>query len=174
VGSVTSNESWRRLLDAGAAVGQATLARANDIAKGLMAGEPAVREQARRDLDELGRAGRRLGEQVAETLRSGLVAQVAREARLDALVDLFEDLMARPARHGADPGTRPPDAAPGLGAGAEGHPSDKEPKKSKGSPSKKKAKAKHKQAGPGRSAKERSLDAQGHEHRASGPTAERL
>ena len=73
---MTTNESWRRYLEAGAAAGQETLARAEQIARGLMAPTEAQRRSARRDLAYLTRLGRRVGEQLADTARVGLSRQL--------------------------------------------------------------------------------------------------
>jgi hypothetical protein len=73
---MTSNESWRKYLEAGAALGQATAARAEDIVKGLFDEDEDERESAWRDLEQLTRFGRLMGEQLAELARAELARQL--------------------------------------------------------------------------------------------------
>ncbi len=97
-GHVTSNESWRKYLEAGAAVGQATAARAEDIARRLFEGDDEERDDAWRDLEQLTRFGRLMGEQLAEMARTELSRQLrsAGGRSLDQLFDRIADLFAAP------------------------------------------------------------------------------
>ncbi len=98
---MSSSESWRRLLDAGAAVGEVTLTKANEIAKGLMADEAAARDQAWRDLDDLGRFGFKMGEQLADLARSQVRGRLRDLDALDQLIDLVGGLFSS-SPHGED------------------------------------------------------------------------
>jgi hypothetical protein len=80
-GEVTTNDSWRRYLEAGTAVGQATVARAEELAKSLFADDDDEREHAWRDLDDLARFGRIVGEQLAGLAR----AEINRQLRTVAI-----------------------------------------------------------------------------------------
>ena len=97
---MTSNDSWRRYLEAGAAVGQVTLDRAEEIAKGLIAPDEHERENAWQELDQLTQFGRRMGEQLADMA----VAEVTR--RLETLgvgsLDQFLDRVGRLVRPPVD------------------------------------------------------------------------
>ncbi len=106
-GPVTSNESWRKYLEAGAAVGQATAARAEDIARRLFEGDDAAREDAWRDLEQLTRFGRLMGEQLAEMARIELGRQLRTVGghSLDQFFDRITDLL----------GTRAPASQPSAG-----------------------------------------------------------
>ncbi len=95
---MTNSESWRRLLDAGAAVGEITLTKANEIAKGLMAEEPTARDQAWRDLDDLGRFGFKMGEQLADLARSQVRGRLRDLDALDQLIDLVGGLFSSSSR----------------------------------------------------------------------------
>jgi hypothetical protein len=106
---VTTNESWRRFLDAGTAVGQVTLAKANEIAKGLMASEQETRERAWRDLDELGRSGRQLGEQLVDLAKSRLTRELGHLGSLEETLDWVADLVSVRTRR-PEPPTWPGDA----------------------------------------------------------------
>ncbi len=92
---MTTNESWRKYLEAGAAVGQATAARAEDIAKRLFDPDEEERESAWRDLEQLSRFGRVMGEQLAEMARGELTRQLKTfgngsfEQFFDRIADLF-------------------------------------------------------------------------------------
>lgn len=111
---MTSNESWRRYLDAGAAVGQVTLARAEEIARGLLAPEEATRERARRDLDNLGRTSRVVGGQLVELARHELTKQVKTIGSFDHLVDRIAEVLGQPRRpSGPDAATDVPEPATG-------------------------------------------------------------
>lgn len=101
---MSTNENWRRFLDAGTAVGAATLTRAQEIAKGLMDAEPATREQARRDLDDLGRTGRQLGEQLAELAKSRLSGPLGHSGSIEETLAWISDLVSvRTRRHETRP-----------------------------------------------------------------------
>ncbi len=89
---VTSNESWQRFLDTGAAVGQVTLSKANDIARGLMAEEPSERQRARHELDDLTRMGRQMGEQLVDLARDQLGGRMHDLSSVDDLLDLIGTL----------------------------------------------------------------------------------
>jgi hypothetical protein len=105
---VTSNESWQKYLEAGAAVGQATAARAEDIAKRLFDPDEDERESAWRDLEQLTRFGRLMGEQLAEMVRAELTRQLKSigKGSFDLLFERIADLLgATPA-----PATRAEDA----------------------------------------------------------------
>lgn len=105
---MTSNESWRRYLDAGAAVGQVTLARAEEIAKGLMAPGKEERERAWRELDALGRTGRLVGGKLFDLARARLEPQIKTVRSFDDLVERIADLVGWPDDHDATgPGTPP-------------------------------------------------------------------
>jgi hypothetical protein len=102
---MTSNESWRKYLDAGAALGQATAARAEDIVKGLFDPDEDERESAWRDLEQLTRLGRVMGEQLAEMARAELARQLKSlgGGSFEQLFERISDLLGanRPAT-GAD------------------------------------------------------------------------
>jgi hypothetical protein len=99
---VTSNENWRRYLDAGAVVGQVTLARAEEIAKGLLAPDKEEREHARRNLDDLGRTGRLIGGQLIDLTRRELAKQTKTIGSFDDLVDRLAEVVGPP-RRASDP-----------------------------------------------------------------------
>ncbi len=175
---MTSNESWRRLLDVGAAVGQATLTRANEIARGLMDDEPEARQRALQDLDELGRAGRRLGQQLAEAVRDGLLERVARESgSVEALLDLLDGVVlarrdeaghrpqgAQPRAEVAATGTRA--AEPAEAEGRRGPTSEKRHAKAK-------AKAKAGRSGSAKGSAKGGKSKKRHRHGHAGPAPER-
>jgi len=98
-GRVTTNESWRKYLEAGAAVGQATAARAEDIARRLFDPDGDERESAWRDLEQLTRFGRLMGEQLAEMARAELKRQVKTlgEGSFDQVLEWIGDLLGTPA-----------------------------------------------------------------------------
>jgi hypothetical protein len=73
---VTTNDSWRRYLETGAAAGQATVARAQKLGRGLLAPSEAERKSAWRDLEDLTRQGRELGEQLVSVARVELTKQL--------------------------------------------------------------------------------------------------
>jgi hypothetical protein len=141
---VSTNESWRRFLDAGTAVGAATLSRATEIAKGLMDAEPATRERARRDLDDLGRTGRQLGEQLAELAKSRLSGSLGHTGSIEETLGWISDLVSvRVRRHEARPKAREAaDRLGGDGGAAPGSPAKHKKQKKKD----KAAKGKHKEA----------------------------
>lgn len=91
---MSTNESWRRFLDAGTAVGAATLSRATEIAKGLMDDEPETRERAWRDLDDMGRTGRQLGEQLADLAKSRLRGPIGHVGSIEETLDWISDLVS--------------------------------------------------------------------------------
>jgi hypothetical protein len=101
-GAVTSNERWRRYLDAGAAAGQKTLARAEDIAKGLLATDNEERERAWRDLDDLGRTGRQIGGQLIDLARREVAKHAKTPGSFDDLVDRIAEVL-NPTRRGPQP-----------------------------------------------------------------------
>ncbi len=94
-GLVTSNESWQKYLEAGAAVGQATAARAEDIAKRLFDPDEDERESAWRDLEQLTRFGRLMGEQLAEMARAEVTRQLKSigNGSFDLLFERIADLL---------------------------------------------------------------------------------
>jgi hypothetical protein len=150
---VTTNESWRRYLEAGAAVGQLTLARAEEIARGLLAPGEEERSTAWAEFEELTRFGRLMGEQLVEAARSEVTKQLEMFGvgsldqlweRISDLVgsagvdesyqstpnraaEVPEDLIYRPA--GAEVASTHPGQV--AGTGDVGHPKDKKDKKDK-------------------------------------------
>jgi len=126
---VTSNDSWRRYLEAGTALGQVTLGRAEEIAKGLLAPGDEEREAARNDLDELTRFGRQMGEQFVDMARAEVSKQLealgvdSLEELFDRLADLVRsqpvDVPSHHAGSASDPGP-PEHLEPVDGAGATG------------------------------------------------------
>jgi hypothetical protein len=92
---MTSNESWRKYLEAGAALGQATAARAEDIVKGLFDEDEDERASAWRDLEQLTRFGRLMGEQLAEMARAELARQLKSlgGGSFDQLFERISDLL---------------------------------------------------------------------------------
>jgi len=112
---VTSNESWRRYLDATTAVGQVTLDRAQEIARGLLSDDEQTRTRARRDLEDLGRASRLFGGQLVALARDELGRQLKQVGSLDELFDRIADVLGGPVRDPArDPSTEvgPAEMAP--------------------------------------------------------------
>lgn len=73
---MTTNDNWRRYLEAGTAVGQVTLARAEEIARGLLGPGEDERESAWHELDELTRFGRHMGEQLVDMARAEMFKQL--------------------------------------------------------------------------------------------------
>jgi hypothetical protein len=113
---VTSNETWRRYLDVGAAVGQVTLARAEEIARGLLAPEEAARQSAWRDLDDLGRTSRVIGGQLVELARRELTEQVKTIGSFDELVDRIAEVLGQPRPpSGPEPAARHDDVGSATG-----------------------------------------------------------
>jgi restriction endonuclease Mrr len=92
---MTSEESWRKYLEAGAAVGQATAARAEDIAKRLFDPDEEERQSAWRDLEQLRRFGRLMGEQLAEMARTELGRKLKSlgEGPVDQFFERIADLL---------------------------------------------------------------------------------
>jgi hypothetical protein len=92
---VTSNDSWRRYLEAGTAMGQVTLARAEEIAKGLLAPGDDEREAAWDDFKDLTQFGRLMGEQLVELVRAELSKQLESlgVGPLEELFDRLADLV---------------------------------------------------------------------------------
>jgi hypothetical protein len=194
---VTTNESWRRYLEAGAAVGQLTLARAEEIARGLLAPGEEERSTAWAEFEELTRFGRLMGEQLVEAARSGVTKQLEMFGvgsldqlweRISDLVgsagvdesyqstpnraaEVPEDLIYRPA--GAEvTSTHPGQAA---GTGDVGHPKDKKDKDGRGKKDKKDKDGRGKKGPKGKRSKkhkeeneEKDTDGSG-PHWASGP-----
>jgi hypothetical protein len=126
---VTSNDSWRRYLEAGTALGQVTLGRAEEIAKGLLAPGDEEREAGRNDLDELTRFGRQMGEQFVDMARAEVSKQLealgvdSLEELFDRLADLVRsqpvDVPSHRAESAPDPGP-PEHLEPVDGAGGTG------------------------------------------------------
>ncbi len=126
---MTSNDSWRRYLEAGTALGQVTLGRAEEIAKGLLAPADEEREAARNDLDELTRFGRQMGEQFVDMARAEVSKQLealgvdSLEELFDRLADLVRsqpvDVPSHRAESAPDPGP-PEHLEPVDGAGGTG------------------------------------------------------
>jgi hypothetical protein len=108
---VTTNDSWRRYLEAGAAVGQVTLARAEGIARGLFAPDDEERETAWRDLDELTRFGRLMGDQLIDMARAEMSRQLetlgagSLEHFLDRIADLVRSQPVDAPSRSAEPVT---------------------------------------------------------------------
>jgi len=87
---VTSNEAWRKYLEAGTALGQQTVARAEEIARGLFAPEEGERREAWQEVDQLARFGMQVGEQLVDVARAELTRQLKNHA-----VGSFDDLLER-------------------------------------------------------------------------------
>jgi hypothetical protein len=110
---VTTNESWRRYLEAGAAVGQVTLARAEGIARGLFGPDDDERETAWHDLDELTRFGRQMGDQLIDMARAEMSRHLetlgvgSLDQFLDRIVDLVRSQPFDAPSHSADPHAKP-------------------------------------------------------------------
>ncbi|MGH9047559.1 MAG: hypothetical protein ACRDVW_09655 [Acidimicrobiales bacterium] len=150
---MTTNDSWRRYLETGAAVGQATMARAEEIAKGLFDPDENERESAWRDLEELTRFGRMMGEQLAETAKAEVARQLnhAGGAPLERLFERISHLLGVPSPAPTDTVSDAPSGKPVIGATvtvttipAVKAPDRDEPTRSK----KAKKKAKHHKTGP--------------------------
>ena len=108
---MTTNDSWRRYLEAGAAVGQVTLARAEGIARGLFAPDDEERETAWRDLDELTRFGRLMGDQLIDMARAEMSRQLETLGAgslvqfLDRIADLVRSQPVDAPSRSAEPAT---------------------------------------------------------------------
>jgi hypothetical protein len=108
---VTTNDSWRRYLEAGAAVGQVTLARAEGIARGLFAPDDEERETAWHDLDELTRFGRLMGDQLIDMARAEMSRQLETLGAgslvqfLDRIADLVRSQPVDAPSRSAEPAT---------------------------------------------------------------------
>jgi hypothetical protein len=108
---VTSNEAWRKYLEAGAALGQETVARAEGIARGLFAPDESERSEAWQEVDQLARFGMQVGERLADMARAELTRQLKHRAvgSLDELLVRVKDLIGPVApAEGDDPSGTPP------------------------------------------------------------------
>jgi hypothetical protein len=149
---VTTNDSWRRYLEAGAAVGQLTLSRAEEIAKGLVAPTEEQRKTAWREFEDLTRFGRQMGEQLVEVARAELTKQLKTNGvgSFDQVWDRIADLIgAVPDADSHTAPTPPEHVEPAVGSKAK-----KNPKKNKeraegknGATGKKNKKKQHKENG---------------------------
>lgn len=92
---MTTNDSWRRYLEAGAAVGQLTLARADEIARGLLADDEEERATAWNEFEELTRFGHQMGEQLVEVARAELTKKLETlgVSSLDQLLERIAELV---------------------------------------------------------------------------------
>ena len=155
---MTTNESWRRYLEAGAAVGQLTLARAEEIARGLLAPGEEERSTAWAEFEELTRFGRLMGEQLVETARSEVTKQLEMfgVGSLDQLWERISDLVGSA---GVDESYQ---STPNRAAEAKKHKKDKKDGRGKKGPKGKRSK-KHKEEN-----EEKDTDGSG-PHWASGP-----
>jgi hypothetical protein len=159
LGLVTTNESWRKYLEAGAAVGQATAARAEDIAKRLFDPDEEERESAWRDLEQLTRFGRLMGEQLAEMARAEITRQVKSfgGGSFEQIFERIAELLGAP---DAPPAPEPPEREAVLEARVvvvadEPVAAPKKPKSKKG------AKGKTSASGNGKKHKKKEKDASG-------------
>jgi hypothetical protein len=110
-------------------MGQVTLGRAEEIAKGLLAPGDEEREAARNDLHELTRFGRQMGEQFVDMARAEVSKQLealgvdSLEELFDRLADLVRsqpvDVPSHRAESAPDPGP-PEHLEPVDGAGGTG------------------------------------------------------
>jgi hypothetical protein len=154
---VTTNENWRRYLEAGAAVGQVTLARAEGIAKGLFGPDDEERETAWHDLDELTRFGRQMGDQLIDMARAEMSRHLEAlgVGSLDQFLDRITDLVraqpvdspsqsaesrTKPERLENTAGHQPPQPSSGQGVGTKKAPKADQPKAHKADKSKPKRK----------------------------------
>jgi hypothetical protein len=106
---MATDESWRRFLDAGTLIGQVSMARAEEISRGLFSDDEATRSEAWRDLEEMGRVGRKMGEQFVALARAELAKQLDGVGGFDQLVDRLAGLFGTPGRSEAEqptPGDR--------------------------------------------------------------------
>jgi hypothetical protein len=106
--SVTTNDSWRRFLEMGATMGEFTMARAEDIARGLTAENDEVRERAWREVDQLARFGFRMGEQLFDVAKDRVTAEVRTRSTdtVDRLLERLGDLLAPDTGAGRVPDTK--------------------------------------------------------------------
>ena len=97
-GAVSTDDSWRRYLEAGAAVGQVKLARAEEIARGLLAPGEDERETAWDELKELTRFSRLMGGQLVDVARAQLTRQLETigVGSLDQFLERIADLLGPP------------------------------------------------------------------------------
>jgi hypothetical protein len=107
---VTSNEAWRKYLEAGTALGQQTVARAEGIARGLFASDEGERRDAWQEVDQLARFGMQVGEQLVDVARAELTRQLKHRAvgSLDDLLERVKDLIGPDAGTEADPSVTAP------------------------------------------------------------------
>ena len=123
---VTTNDNWRRYLEAGTAVGQVTLARAEGIARGLLAAGGDERESAWHELDELTRFGRLMGEQLVDVARAEMLKQLETlgVGSLDQFLERIGDLVGSQSvdapSHPAESPRVPEHPERAAGAGASG------------------------------------------------------
>jgi hypothetical protein len=120
---VTTNDSWRRYLEAGAAVGQLTLSRAEEIAKGLVAPGEEQRKTAWREFEDLTRFGRQMGEQLVEVARAELTKQLKTsgvgsfDQVWERITDLIGSVPDGPANTAGTPPETPPEhVEPAVGS----------------------------------------------------------
>jgi len=115
---VTSNEIWRRYLEAGAAVGQLTVARAEDIAKRLFDTDEDERERAWSEVDHLAQFGMRMGEQLVDMARAELSRQLMNRGgdSLDRLFAGIADLLGSESAGRSSQAPEPSEPTGSLGA----------------------------------------------------------
>jgi hypothetical protein len=155
---VTTNDSWRRYLEAGAAVGQLTVSRAEEIAKGLLAPGEEQRKTAWREFEDLTRFGRQMGEQLVEAARAELTKQLKTSGvgSFDQVWTRITDLIGSVPDGPANTAATPPEhVEPGAGSngsavvettekGSKAHKAKKNKERAKGSKAAK-GKKKHKE-----------------------------
>ena len=109
---VTSNDAWRRYLEMGATVGELTVARAEEIARGLVAEDDEVRARAWREVDQLARFGLRMGEQLLDLAKDRLETELRTRSAdtLDLLLERLGDLVSPPG--GEEVRSEPDDSIP--------------------------------------------------------------
>jgi len=123
---VTTNDNWRRYLEAGTAVGQVTVARAEEIARGLLTARDDERESAWRQLDELTRFGRFMGEQLVDMARAEMLKQIetlgvgSLDQFLERIGDLVGSQSVDASSHPAESPRVPEHPERAAGAGASG------------------------------------------------------
>ncbi len=158
---MTTNDNWRRYLEAGTAVGQATLARAEEIARGLLGPGEEEPESAWHELDELTRFGRHVGEQLVDMARAEMFKQLETlgVGSLDHLFARIADLVgSQPVDAPSHPGESPPapeHLEPAAQAGAGTARTEKAPTHRKGKEAKAKKKDQEGKKGPKGSKSER-------------------
>lgn len=94
----------------GATVGELTVARAEEIARGLTAEDHEVRERAWREVDQLTRFGLRMGEQFLDLAKDRVSAEVRTRSAdvLDRLLERLGDVLsAEPEEGGSSWGHEP-------------------------------------------------------------------